>query len=184
MRVDTSFEPLLTPRLLLRRSVPEDAPTIAAYRQDPMVHRYQGWDRTDEEGVRKEIEEMVPRSPGDPDGWVQLTVEERETGKLVGDVGLSPASGEPGVIKVGYTMAPAYQGRGYASEAVAALVRYAFDTLGADVVRAYASGLNIPSHRVAEKVGMTLMETFERRHGDQVWTGVRYERRRDDPEPA
>src|SRR5439155_19144832 len=124
--------------------------------------------------------EMSRRAPGEPGGWVQFSVEEREGGRLVGDVGVSPADGEPGVIKVGYTMAPEYQGRGYASEAVGALVAYAFDTLGAEVVRAYASGLNIPSHRVAEKVGMKLVETFERRHGDQVWTGVRYERRRDE----
>jgi RimJ/RimL family protein N-acetyltransferase len=183
MRVDTEFEPLVTPRLLLRRSRPEDAETIAAYRSDPNVHRYQGWDRTDQDGIRAEIEEMAGRAPGDPGGWVQLTVEERPGGTLVGDVGLAPA-GEPGVIKVGYTMAPAFQGRGYATEAVGALVSYAFDALGADVVRAYASAENVPSHRVAEKVGMRLVERFEHEHGGQVWSGVRYERRRDDAATA
>ncbi len=65
---------------------------------------------------------MSERPPGDPAGWVQLSVEERATGALVGDVGLSPAEGEPGVIKLGYTMSPAAQGLGYATEAVAALV--------------------------------------------------------------
>ena len=59
-----------------------------------------------------------PRDPGAPGGWTQLSVEDRETGDLVGDVGLSPAEDEPGVIKIGYTMSPAYQGRGYATEAV------------------------------------------------------------------
>jgi RimJ/RimL family protein N-acetyltransferase len=178
MRTDTDFEPLVTERLLLRRSALEDAETISAYRSDPEVHRYQGWERTDPEGVRAEIREMVGRAPGGPGGWVQLSVTERDSGRLVGDVGLSPADGEPGVIKVGYTISPVFQGRGYATEAVGALVDYAFDTLGADVVRAYASVDNVPSVRVAEKVGMTLMERIEHRYGNEIWYGVRYERRR------
>jgi RimJ/RimL family protein N-acetyltransferase len=178
MRADTDFEPLVTARLLLRRSRPEDAETISAYRSDPDVNRQQGWDRTDPEAVRADIKAMVGRAPGEPGGWVQLSVEEREGGRLVGDVGLSPADGEPGVIKVGYTIAPARQGRGYATEAVGALAAYAFETLGAEVVRAYASADNLPSIRVAEKVGMQLMERFEHREGDETWFGVRYELRR------
>jgi aminoglycoside 6'-N-acetyltransferase len=180
MRVDTGFERLVTERLVLRRSMPEDAETISAYRSDPDVHSQQGWERTDAEGVRRDIEEMASRAPGEPGGWVQFSVEERETGRLVGDVGLSPADGEQGVIKVGYTIAPACQGRGYATEAIGSLVSYAFDVLGADVVRAYASADNLPSIRVAEKVGMRLVERFEHRSGDEIWFGVRYELRRED----
>jgi RimJ/RimL family protein N-acetyltransferase len=181
MRPDPAFEPLVTERLVLRRSVPEDAEAIAAYRSDPEVHRYQGWERTDAEAIRGQIHEMSSRAPGEPGGWVQFTVEQREDGRLVGDVGLSPAEGEPGVIKVGYTTAPAFQGRGYASEAISALVAYAFRTLGADVVRAYASAENLASIRVAEKVGMHLVERYEPTDGSQTWRGVRYELRRDEP---
>jgi len=178
MRADTAFEKLVTERLLLRRSAPEDAKAISAYRSDPDVHIHQGWERTDEEGVRAEIEEMLARAPGEPGGWVQFSVVELESGRLVGDVGLSPA-GEQGVIKVGYTVAPAFQRRGYATEAVGALVDYAFETLGAEVVRAYADAENGPSIRVAEKVGMRLVERIEERDGDEIWFGVRYELRRE-----
>jgi RimJ/RimL family protein N-acetyltransferase len=183
MRIDTDFEPLVTDRLLLRRSRPEDAEAISAYRSDPRVHRHQGWDRTHPEGVRAEIREMAGRAPGEPGGWVQLSVEEREGGRLVGDVGLSRVVGEPGVIKIGYTMAPASQNSGYATEAVGALVAYAFDVLGAEVVRAYASADNLPSIRVAEKVGMRLIERIREPYGDEVWLGVRYEVRREDRSP-
>ncbi len=178
MRVDTDLRPIETERLLLRRSRPEDAATISAYRSDPNVNRQQGWDRTDLEGVLADIVEMSGRSPGEPGGWVQFTVEERGGGRIVGDVGLSVADGEPGVIKVGYTIDPAFQGLGYATEAIRALVEYAFETLGAELVRAHASAENAPSIRVAEKVGMRLVERFEHREGDEVWYGVRYERRR------
>jgi RimJ/RimL family protein N-acetyltransferase len=175
MHADDDFETLTTPRLRLRRSVVEDAEAISAYRSDPNVHRMQGWDRTDPEGVRKEIEEMADRKPGEPGGWVQFTVEDGDDGSLVGDVGLSPADGEPGVIKVGYTIDPRFQGRGYATEAVQALVGYSFETLDADVVRAYAGAENAPSIRVMEKVGMTLQERFQGHDEDGTWTAVRYE---------
>src|SRR5436190_7847158 len=175
MNVDDHFQPIATSRLLLRRSVIEDAEAISAYRSDPAVHRMQGWERTDPEGVRTEIEEMGGRRPGEPGGWVQFTVEDAAEGALVGDVGLSPADGEPGVIKVGYTVDPRFQGRGYATEAVSALVDYSFGTLDADVVRAYAGAENAPSIRVMEKVGMRLIERFHGSDGQETWTGVRYE---------
>ena len=171
MRVDTDFAPIATERLVLRRSLAEDAPTISAYRSDPAVHRHQGWDRTDVEGVRREIQEMAGRAPGEPGGWVQFSALDRD-GDLVGDVGLSPAEGEPGVMKVGYTISPAFQRRGYATEAVAALLDYAFDVLGADIVRIYANGANAASIRVAEKVGMRLIERIDRGRGRFA---VRYE---------
>jgi len=180
VQTDTGFEPILTERLQLRRSRPEDAEAISAYRSDPAVNRHQGWERTDPEGTRAVLEEMASRMPGDP-GWVQFSVEERESGQLIGDVGMSP-EGEPGVVKIGYTIAPASQGKGYATEAVRALVDYAFDRLGADMIRAYASAENIPSRRVAEKVGLRLMETFEHEYEGEMWKGVRYELRRDERE--
>jgi len=62
--------------------------------------------------------------------------------------------------------------------AIRALVEYAFETLGAELVRAHASAENAPSIRVAEKVGMRLIERVEYREGDEVWHGVRYEVRR------
>jgi RimJ/RimL family protein N-acetyltransferase len=174
------FEPIVTDRLRLRRSVPEDAERISAYRSDPNVSRFQGWERVDADGIRAELEGMAARSPGEPGGWVQFSVEERDTGRLVGDVGLSPVDGEPDTIKVGYTIAPEFQGRGYGTEAMGALATYAFDRLGATVVRAYASAENLPSHRVAEKIGMRLVERIERRHGNERFFVVRYEVRRDE----
>ena len=177
MHTDPDFATLATGRLRLRRSLPADAEAISAYRSDPAVHVNQGWDRTDPDGVRTEIVEMAGRVPGEPGGWVQFSVEELETGRLVGDVGISPDDEDPDVMKIGYTIAPAFQGSGYATEAVGALVDYAFDVLGAEVVRAYADADNRRSTRVMEKVGLRLVERFEFTQDDGVWQIVRYELR-------
>ena len=175
MRTDPDFTALETDRLVLRRSLPEDAEAISAYRSDPSVHENQGWSRTDPAHIRTEIEEMLTRLPG-ADGWVQFSVLERDGGRLVGDVGVCPAEDEPGVMKLGYTVAPAAQRRGYATEAVSALADYAVTMLGAEVLRAYADADNVASRRVMEKVGMQLMETFSGEEDGERWTGVRYER--------
>ncbi len=180
MRPDPDFTSLVTERLLLRRSEPADAEAISAYRSDPEVHVHQGWGSTGPDHVREDIVEMASRLPGEPGGWAQFSVLTRDDGALVGDVGLSPADDEPGIIKVGYTIAPVHQGKGYATEAVRTLVDYAFGTLGAEVVRAYADEGNVSSTRVMTKVGLRLIETFEEREDGEVWRIVRYERRRDD----
>jgi RimJ/RimL family protein N-acetyltransferase len=178
MRTDPGFHELRTDRLLLRRSQPRDAEAISAYRSDPEVHQHQGWSRTDPGHVRQEIEEMLRRTPGEP-GWVQFTVETLENPRLVGDVGLCPRVDEPGVVMVGYTIAPTDQRKGFATEAMAAVVRYAMDELGADLVRAYADAENVASVRVAEKVGLAVVERFEATDDDGTWQGVRMELRRE-----
>jgi aminoglycoside 6'-N-acetyltransferase len=178
MRADPGFEELRTSRLRLRRSEPRDAEQISAYRSDPEVHAHQGWERTDPDHVRTEIQQMLQRAPGGSGGWVQFTVETLADDRLVGDVGLRAAEDEPGVVMVGYTMAPAAQGKGYATEAVSALVEYAFGTLGADVARAYADAANVASVRVGEKVGLVVVERFDGQHEGETWHGVRMERRR------
>jgi RimJ/RimL family protein N-acetyltransferase len=178
MRPDHAFTPIVSERLTLRRSEPDDAETISAYRSLPEVYERQGWTRTDPEHVREIIVEMLELVPGDP-GWVQFSVLRHPDGHLVGDVGLCPADDEPGVIKVGYTIAPEHQGQGYATEAVRALVGYAFETLDARVVRAYTEESNEPSRAVMRKSGLTHIETTVEEEDGEVWRIVRYERARD-----
>jgi RimJ/RimL family protein N-acetyltransferase len=169
-----AIDHLLTARLELRRSVSADAEAIAAYRSDPDVRRYQGWGETGPDAVRTSIEEMAGREPQDGD-WVQFSVFERETGSLVGDVGLSPSRSEPEVVKIGYTIAPEHQGNGFGTEAVVALIGYIREHLRAPIIRMYADADNLASIRVAEKAGMRHMETFEEEEDGETWQGVRYE---------
>ena len=97
-------------------------------------------------------------------------------------MGIRVDTDEPGVILVGYTMDPGAQNNGYATEAVGALVDYAFDTLDAELVRAYAEASNVASVRVAAKVGLPVVQRFDEREDEQTWHVVRMERRRT-PDP-
>ena len=72
---------------------------------------------------------------------------------------------------------PAARHRGVATESLRQLTRWAFDR-GMQRVTALISTDNAASSRVAEKVGMRLVERFRRTDAGETWYGVRYERRR------
>ncbi len=143
---------LVTPRLHLRRFRPEDAPVLAAYRSVPDVARYQGWSApVGEEEARLLVRQFAAGDPEAP-GWFQYAVEERATGALVGDVGVR--LDENGMqADLGFTLAPAAQGRGYATEAVRAVLGDLFGRRGLHRVSAECDARNHASARLLERVG-------------------------------
>ena len=143
-----------TPRLRVRPFRDEDVETFVAYRAHPDVERYQSWtDFTLAEG-RALVESMQGLQPGMPGQWYQFALEERASGALVGDLALKVNAGEPREAEVGFTLAPAHQGRGYAAEALRGLLGHAFGTLGLHRVMAVTDALNAPAAALLERVGM------------------------------
>jgi RimJ/RimL family protein N-acetyltransferase len=112
-------------RLLLRRPVPNDLEAMLVGWSDPEMTRYTGT-RPDVRGFLTQlIADMQAKRPGetDPGGpWYQFVVERKEDGAVVGDLGAG--FGVPGErqVELGYRILPSFQGRGYAREAVAALI--------------------------------------------------------------
>jgi len=64
----------------------------------------------------------------------QIGVALRSSGELIGDCGFRTPEIEPFQAELGITLAPEFQGRGYAAEALGALVNYLLLTLGEDRV--------------------------------------------------
>jgi ribosomal-protein-alanine N-acetyltransferase len=83
--------------------------------------------------------------------WVAI---DRETETIVGSAGFIGRAQE-GVVEVGFGIAPEARGRGYATEAAEALVRWALAQNGVERVVARCDADNAPSIRVLEKVGFT-----------------------------
>lgn len=84
-------------------------------------------------------------------GW--WTLELRETGQVVGNVGAFVREGWSG-IEIGWNLYCAFWGRGYATEAGAEAVRYAFESRGEPRVRALIAPANASSIRVALRLGL------------------------------
>jgi RimJ/RimL family protein N-acetyltransferase len=151
VRVPIFFE---TERLRVRRFTDADVDAFVSYRADPDVARYQSWsDYTLEQG-RALVESMREAEPGKPGDWFQLAVEARASGTLVGDLALHVDGDEPRQAEVGFTLDPAQQGRGYATEALGAFLDWIFPTFGLHRVIAVTDALNAPAARLLERAGL------------------------------
>ena len=99
--------------------------------------------------VRDRLRERPDETP-----WWNWLVVDRETGEAAGSVAFGGPVNAEGAVLVGYAMYGEYEGRGYATEAVKAMVAWAFGHPGVREVRALAPVWNTPALRVAENVGM------------------------------
>lgn len=149
-------------RLVLRRFRAADAGVLAAYRSDPEVARYQSWTApvSIEEAQRlvRAFEQHDPATPG----WFQWAIERTGDHALIGDVGVGRVdNGRP--AEIGFTLARAYHGQGYAAEAVTAVLRHLFTVDGLHKVEAEADARNTASARLLERVGFT-REGLRRQH--------------------
>lgn len=150
-----SFTPIETSRLILRHFHEGDVVPLLAYRRDPEVARYQGWNSATEteDDVKERVQEMAKSTGATKGAWFQIAVEEKATGILVGDIGLRLRGDEPRQGVVGYTFARHAQGKGYATEAMIALLDYVFNTLEVHRVMADALAENERSVRLLERLG-------------------------------
>jgi RimJ/RimL family protein N-acetyltransferase len=150
----------LTPRLRARSFAAADVTAFVAYRADPDVARYQSWsDYTTEHG-QAFVASLQGAVPGVPGEWFQFALEARADGVLVGDLALKVDADEPREAEVGFTLAPAQHGKGYATEALTALLDHAFPAYGLHRVVAVTDALNAPAAQLLERVGMRREGTF------------------------
>ena len=143
-------------RLHLRPWQSGDEDDLAALLDDPDVAR---WTPHPSPYTRAHAAERIA---GDADCWEQglraeLGVRDATTGALLGSVGLYHPSAT--ASEIGWGTAAAARGQGVASEAVAALCRWAFEGLGLQRLEARIGVGNGASLRVAEHCGFTLEGT-------------------------
>lgn len=146
---------LQTPRLLLRHVHPTDQHALGHVFGDAEVMRF-GDGPQDEAWVARWIADRALRSYAER-GFGPYAVVERENQTVVGYCGLfffSDINGRP-EIEIGYRLARAFWGRGYATEAARAVCDYGFGTLGLPRLVALVDPANTASIRVARKLGMT-----------------------------
>jgi len=158
---------LETERLVLRRFRDDDAPALAAYRSVPEVARYQSWDAPYPLGDALAFVAEAGHLDPEREGWFQYAVQGRDNGLLVGDVAVNRGDGGR-QAEIGFTFAPAFQGRGYATEAVRRVVRFLLIEEGLHRVHASLDARNERSAKLLERVGF-------RREGHQIqsswWKG-------------
>jgi len=98
-----------------------------------------------------------------------LFLRKRDSGEFVGATGLHRISWAVPRIEIGYWCRTSMVGRGYISEAVVALTRFAFGALHAARVEIRTDTTNTRSWRIAERLGFTLEGVL--RHDDRTPQG-------------
>lgn len=147
--------PLETTRLILRGFEDRDTATFARYRSDPQVARYQGWEAPYSLAqAARFVEEMKTLQPGIPGRWYQIALEHKHSRKLIGDCAFQILMEDQRQAEFGITLARAYQGQGYAAEAITCLLDYLFNRLTLHRVRANCDPANTASARLLERLGM------------------------------
>ena len=173
------FEPILAERVVLRRLEVSEAPVVTGYRRDPRVARFQGWGVVDPGEIERDLAAMESRTPADvPGPWFQLAIVEVASDSVAGDIGVRVLSDAPDTAEIGYTVAPAFQRLGYATEAARALCGWLFGVRELDRVIATVDARNTPSIIVAERAGFVRVACIETRHGGTPTALLTYERRR------
>ena len=141
-----------TPRLRLREMVAEDLDFVATMLAEPEVSRYYER-RFSRQDAQVWLDRQLARYARDGHGlWL---VETRDTGEPVGQVGLAiqDVDGERHP-EIGWLLHRPCWGRGYATEAGSAARDLAFDRWRYPYVISLIRPVNLPSRRVAERLGM------------------------------
>jgi RimJ/RimL family protein N-acetyltransferase len=138
--------------LTVRGMRASDVTAFATYRNQPEVARYQDWELPYTRDLAHHlIDDMAGINGPVPGEWVQLAVDDG-SGKLVGDLAVF-VDADVRLAIIVYTMSPAHQGRGYATEAAGALVDRLFERLRVHRVAATLDPANVSSARVLERLG-------------------------------
>lgn len=146
-----------TDRLVLRPPVPDDLAWIAEYMNTPAVMRNLGGVRTSEAVAKGLADDLAAFAGGGHRRW---TVWLRDGTRRIGRCGLFRIRSEAapadlhGQNEIGWTLAEAYWGQGYAAEAARAVLGFGFGTLGLPVIFAQTSESNRASTRLMERLGL------------------------------
>lgn len=150
---------LETERLLLREITMADRDAIFEYASDPLVTEYVIFP------THQSIEETIAFIESCPKDFaehkrIEFGIVLKETGNLIGACGFHHFAPEHHHLEIGYVLNRSHWGKGYMTEVVREMIRYAFEEMGMHRVQATCDEGNTRSSRVMERCGMTHEATF------------------------
>lgn len=147
--------PIRTARLALRPYAESDLDAILDIESREEVVRYLRWGPMNRDEAMAHLARRVANSEIDGDsGAIFVAVTIPPDDRVIGDLMLRLHDEANRQGEIGWIFHPDVHGRGYATEAAAALLRMGFESLGLHRIIANADPRNVASHRVMERLGM------------------------------
>jgi RimJ/RimL family protein N-acetyltransferase len=165
-----------TERLLMREFLADDWQAMAAWWSDPRYQTYYE-EHDDIDGVVRDlVGRFVANQQSSPRRNWQLAIVEPASGALIGNCGIRVNDPVLREANIGYELTPDVWGRGYATEAASAILRFGFEELGLHRIWAECVGDNRRSARVLEKLGMRREAQFREHqfYRDRWWDTLIY----------
>lgn len=105
--------------------------------------------------TKKRFEERIQPWNIKSDQWLCFVIDEINSGKKLGSIGLKVTNHQAKIAEIGYLLKTDTHGKGFASEALLLIKKYAFITLKLNKLVATCSSNNIGSYKVLEKAGFS-----------------------------
>lgn len=155
-----------TERLYLRELVLEDKHELSKVLSDPESMQYYP-EPFNQEKVEKWIQWNIDSYKKYNHGlWAVIL---KDGDRFIGDCGITMQLIENEIVpEIGFHIMKNYWNKGYATEAANACKSYAFDVLKYPKVFSYTALRNVPSQKVAEKMGMQTYKVFEKNGEKQI----------------
>lgn len=151
-------------RVSLREFTPEDLDVVARIVGDDRVTTFLSFDSRTRDQASATLTGMLSSARAEPRTEFYLAIEPLDSPPAVGFIRLALSGVR--AAKVGYAVAADQWGRGYATDAVQTMVRYAWDVLDLHRITAAIGPQNTASIAVVKRVGME----YEGRLRDHVFT--------------
>ena len=156
-------------RLVLRILRPSDLEGLYAYRSDPAVARFQGWETMTVVEAAEYLESHSVPSRHIPGTWRQLAIAELTTDVLVGDMGVW-LSLDGRKAEVGLSVTPSAQGKGYGSESLSGLLRLLFASTQVTEIEANTDIRNVSCLAALRRAGFTHVDTRQAEYKGEICT--------------
>jgi RimJ/RimL family protein N-acetyltransferase len=147
--------PIRTDRLILRRFEGTDLDAFHAYHSLPETARFLPREAKTYTQSMEYVGKYANFTFEKEDDWLALAVEAQDAPGLLGEVVLKWLEGT-GQAEIGWSLAPAARGQGYAAEAAEAVLKLAFEELGFHRIEARLDALNTASAALCDRLGLRL----------------------------
>ncbi|TVX93388.1 GNAT family N-acetyltransferase [Paenibacillus agilis] len=158
---------LYTDRLHLRKMKVSDSSSLFSIWSDPDVTKFMNVTSfTDEDQAKDMIKLLDELSQNNK--AIRFSIIEMESNEIIGSCGFNYLDFEHAKAEIGYDIAKAYWGKGYASEAVRSLLDYGFSDLQLNRIEAKVELDNVSSIKLLQKLNFTFEGTlrqYERVNG-------------------